>query len=58
MTGTGAVAAGGTGGVNLGAVDASGGRSPDMSNGAVCAWVTAGACNRRSAAATIFLIRH
>ncbi|GLR61286.1 hypothetical protein GCM10007919_60150 [Rhizobium indigoferae] len=48
---------GGGGGVNLGATDAPGGRSPDMSKGAVCAWAKAEAFSRRSEAATILLIR-
>lgn len=56
VTGTGAVAAG-VGDVNLGVTDAPGGRSPDMSNGAVCAWAKAEAFSRRSEAATILLIR-
>lgn len=57
VTGTGAVAAGGVGDVNLGVTDAPGGRSPDMSKGAVCAWAKAEAFSRRSEAATILLIR-
>lgn len=55
--GAGAGAVGGVGGVNLGVTDSPGGRSPDMSKGAVCAWAKAEAFNRRSEAATIFLIR-
>lgn len=57
VTGTGA-ATGGAGGVGLGATDAPGGRSPDMSKGAVCAWAKAEAFSRRSEAATMLFIRH
>lgn len=58
VTGTGAVAAaGGVGDVNLGVTDAPGGRSPDMSKGAVWAWAKAEAFSRRSEAATMLLIR-
>jgi hypothetical protein len=60
VTGTGVMTAGGAacvGGVNLGPTDAPGGRSPDMSKGAVCAWAKAEAFSRRSEAATILLIR-
>jgi hypothetical protein len=51
------MAAGDVDGVNLGVMDAPGGRSPDMSKGAVCAWAKAEAFSRRSEAAAILLIR-
>lgn len=57
VTGAGAVAAGGAAGVNLGVTGAPGGRSPDMSKGAVCAWTKTEVFSRRSEAATIVLIR-
>jgi len=56
VTGTGAGAGDGVGDVNLGVTDAPGGRSPDMSKGAVCAWAKVEAFSRRSEAATILLI--